>query len=227
MLSIARVRDAPDRVHEQHLTERRSAPSPAGEIDRRRHVHERQRHELGEPARLELQVHASAAGGGRRARAFDRTEHDRHVRLEPDRVRGAVRVEPLVGVDLVGADDRPHLVVEDLGRGARQRGEAGVLREGEVLGEVHVEPFRAFGDLERGEAVHVDARRRLLHEADDVEVVVAVEVGVDPALETHLGRAARRRLRPRGAASPRCRGGTARRAGSATAGPSRTRRTCT
>ena len=60
----------------------------------------------------------------------------------------------------------------------------------QVVGERHVEPARAFGDLERGEPVHVDRRRDRLHRARDVDVVVAVEVGMDPALEAHLGRAA-------------------------------------
>ena len=60
--------------------------------------------------------------------------------------------------------------------------------------EVHVEALRTLGDLERGEAVHVDVGRDLLHRPGDVEVVVAVEVGVDPALEADLGRAALDRL---------------------------------
>ena len=37
---------------------------------------------------------------------------------------GLVHLEPLRGRDLVGADDRADLVVEHLGRGARERGEA-------------------------------------------------------------------------------------------------------
>ena len=60
-------------------------------------------------------------------RPLDVAEHDRDVRAQADRVRGAVRFEPLLGVDLVGADDRADLVVEDLGRGAGQRGEPGFL----------------------------------------------------------------------------------------------------
>ena len=68
--------------------------------------------------------------------------------------------------------------------------EPGVLREHEVLAERHAEPAGAFGDLERGEPVHVDLRRDLLHRPRHVEVVLAVEVGVDAALETHLGGAA-------------------------------------
>ena len=117
-------------------------------------------------------------------------EHDGDVRAQPDRVRGAVRVEPLLGVDLVGADDGPHLVVEDLGRGAGERGQAGVLRRSQVVAQGHAQTARALGDLERGEAVHVDLRRDLLHRARHREVVVAVEVGVDATLQAHLGGAA-------------------------------------
>ena len=64
----------------------------------------------------------------------------------------------------------------------------------QVVGERHVEPARAFGDLERGEPVHVDLRRDRLHRPRDVDVVVAVEVGMDAALQAHLGRAALDRL---------------------------------
>ena len=65
---------------------------------------------------------------------------------------------------------------------------------GQVLTEVHAEPAGAFGHLERGEAVDVDVRRDLLHGPRDVEVVVAVEVRVDAALQADLRRAAVDRL---------------------------------
>ena len=71
-----------------------------------------------------------------------------------------------------------------------QRRQPGFLRQREVVAQRHAEPARAFGDLERGEAVHVDARRDLLHRPRHREVVVAVEVGMDAALEAHLGGAA-------------------------------------
>ena len=70
----------------------------------------------------------------------------------------------------------------------------GLLGEHEVVAQRHAEAARALGDLERGEAVHVDLRRDLLHRARDVEVVVAVEVGMDAALQAHLGGAAVDRL---------------------------------
>ena len=51
---------------------------------------------------------------------------------QPDAVRHAVHLEPLLGVDLVGAQDGPDLVVEDLGRGARQGAQPGVAKPDEV-----------------------------------------------------------------------------------------------
>src|SRR5690606_36204140 len=53
---------------------------------------------------------------------------------------------------------------------------------------------RPLGDLEGGEAVHVDLRGRLLHRPGDLDVVVAVEVGVDAALQADLGGAPLPRL---------------------------------
>ena len=53
-------------------------------------------------------------------RLLDGAEHDRDVRAQADRVRRAVGLQPLLGVDLVRAEDRTDRIVEDLGRGARQ-----------------------------------------------------------------------------------------------------------
>ena len=92
---------------------------------------------------------------------------------------------------LSGHSTAANLVVEDLGRGAREGLEAGVAQLGEVLGERHPGAAGPFGDLERGEGVDVDALGAGPHRLQHVEVVVAVEVGVDAALEAHLGRAKR------------------------------------
>ena len=100
-------------------------------------------------------------------------------------------LEPLLGVDLVGAEHGPHLVVEDLGRRARQRPQPGVHQPPQVVGERLAQPPGPLGDLERGEAVDVDVGHGLLHRPGDVDVVVAVEAGVDAALEAHLGGAER------------------------------------
>ncbi len=121
VVDVARVGDARHRVHQQRLAEGRAPPGLVLEVDRGGHVHEGQRHELGEAARLALQGPGAHHVAGPAHRVLDRAEHDGDVGAQADAVRRAVRLEPLLGVDLVGADDGAHLVVEDLGRRARQR----------------------------------------------------------------------------------------------------------
>ena len=89
---------------------------------------------------------------------LDGAEHDGDVGAQPDRVGGAVGVEPLLGVDLVGAEDGPDLVVEDLGRRAGQGLQPGVLQAAEVVGQGHARAPGPLGDLQGGEAVDVDGR---------------------------------------------------------------------
>ena len=96
-------------------------------------------------------------------------------------------VEPLLGVDLVRAEHGPDLVVEDLRRGTRKGLEAGISQGGEVGGQRHPVPPRPFGDFQRGEAVDVDGVRRLPDGLDDLQVIVTVELRVDPALQADLG----------------------------------------
>ena len=122
-----------------------------------------------------------------RPRLLDRAEHDRDVAAQPDRVGGAVGLEPLVGRDLVGAEDGADVVVEDLGGGARQAAQPGVHEPAQVVGQRLAEALGALGDLEGGEAVDVDVGRGVLHGPGDVDVVVAVEARVDAALEADLG----------------------------------------
>ena len=48
---------------------------------------------------------------------------------------GPVGLQPLVGGDLVGADHRAYIVVEDLGRRPGQGGQARVLEPAQVVDE--------------------------------------------------------------------------------------------
>ena len=67
--------------------------------------------------------------------SLDVPEHDRDVRAQADAVRRLVHLEPLTGRDLVGTDDRAHLVVEDFSGGAGQRTEARFFQFGEEIGQ--------------------------------------------------------------------------------------------
>ena len=99
-------------------------------------------------------------------------------------------VEPLRGRELVGADDRAHLVVEDFGRGARQRAEARALQLGQELRDRDAERRRALRDLERRERMDMDVGHRVLDRAADREIGRAGVIGMDAALQADFGRAA-------------------------------------
>ena len=187
-------RQSRDRVHEHRLAEGRPRPRAALEIDGRLHVDERERDELGEAARPLLEVAHGDQMPRPASRAFDRPEHDRRRRAQAGFVRGLVHLEPLLGRDLVRAEDPSHLVVEDLGGRAREGREAGVAQAREVVGEREPERRSSLPDLERREGVHVQIGQLALDRLDDLDVVVAGERGVDPALQADLDGAALPRL---------------------------------
>ena len=85
-----------------------------------------------------------------------------------------------------GAD----LVVEDLGRGAGQRPQPGVLQPRQVVGQRLAEPSAPSVTSSAVNPWMWMSGHRVLHRLGDVDVVVAVEVGVDAALQAHLGGAA-------------------------------------
>jgi hypothetical protein len=88
--------------------------------------------------------------------------------IEADRVCGPVSLEPLLGADLVRADDRSHLVVQDLGGRPRNGSQAGVAQQNQVFGQGHGRTARPLGHFEGGEAVDVDGGRCLADSLDDL-----------------------------------------------------------
>ena len=167
-------REARDRVHQQRLAPGRAAARPALQIDRRLHVHERQRHQLGEAAGLGLQRADAQQVPRPVVRLIDMAEHDGRGAAQAQRhARSRITSSHCAVVILSGQMHPAHLVVQDLGRGARQRAEAGALQLGEELAERDPERLRALPDLERREGVDVDLGRRLLHRPADLEIGLA------------------------------------------------------
>ena len=105
-------------------------------------------------------------------------------------MRGAHHLEPLRRVHLVRADHRPHLVVEDLRRGAGQCAKPGILQLRQEIAQRQPERRRALRHLQRRERMHVHIRQRVLDRAADAEIGRAGVVGMDAALQAHFGRAA-------------------------------------
>ncbi len=203
---------ARDRMHQHRLAVGRAAPCPALEVDRRLHRHEGQRHEFGEAAGARLQCADAQQMPRPVLVAVDMTVHDRDRAAQPDAMRRLHDLEPLPGLDLVGADHGADLVVEDLGRGAGQGAEPGLLQLAQKVRDRAAEGLGALPDLERREGVDMNAGHRLLDGAADREIGRArcIPGGCRPAGRLRWRRAPRP---PRPAAGSR--EGRGRRAGRA------------
>ena len=69
--------------------------------------------------------------------------HDRSRRLQSRAMCGLDDVEPFLSTQLVRADDRAHLIIKDLGRGAGQRAEASIAEAREEIGDRNAQRLRA------------------------------------------------------------------------------------
>ena len=98
--------------------------------------------------------------------------------------------QPLGRTDLVRTDHGADLIIENLGCGARKRSESRLLEHEQEIPEVDAERRRPLRDFERREGVDVDARRRPLHRAADVEIGGTGVIGVDAPLHADFGGAA-------------------------------------
>ncbi len=122
--------------------------------------------------------------------ALDMAEHDRHRAPQADAVRRFHDLQPFGGLDLVGADDRADLVVEDLGGGAGQGAEPGVAQFAQEIGEAAAERLGALPHFEGREGMDMHARHRLLDRAADPEIGSAGIFRMDAALQADFGGAA-------------------------------------
>ena len=114
----------------------------------------------------------------------------------PTRVGGLVHLEPLAGRDLVGAQHRSDLVVEDLRRGARERLAARRPRSASRYSASETPERRAPSKTSSALKawMWIDGEP-CADRTQHVEVVVAVEGRVDAALEADLGAPQRLGLR--------------------------------
>ena len=184
-------REPRHRVHQHGLAEGRAAARAPVQIDRRFHRHERQRHQFGDAAGSHLEIAQPHQMPRPMARTVDMAVHDRRRGLEADAVRRLDDVEPLLRVDLVGADDGADFVVKDFCGGAGQGAESGFLQPLQQGGDRNAERFRALVDFQRREGMDVHARHRVLDGAADRKIGLAGVVRVDAALQADFGGAAR------------------------------------
>ena len=195
MLAIGRMQRQPRHgVHQHRLAERRTAPRTPLAIDRGFHVHERQRHKLGEAAGFLLQRANAQQMPAPMFVTIDMAEHDGRRALQSGAMSRTHHLQPARGGDLVRADDGADFVVEDFGRGSRQRAETGAAQLRQEFGNRHAERLRAVMNLERRERMDVHPRRRLLHRSADIEIGLPRIRRMDAALHADFGGAARPRF---------------------------------
>jgi hypothetical protein len=116
------------RVHGAILAPRGAGTGQAGQVDRGVLVNERKQHELGETAGpfLDGADHAQVPDPVRRG--VDVPVHHRRRGRDAELVRGRDHLDPHRGRQLPLGQDPADVIVQDLGRGTRQRIHAGVLR---------------------------------------------------------------------------------------------------
>ncbi len=165
----------------------------------------RQRHEALEAAGLRLQVAQQHEMLDALFDGLHMTVQHGAVGLDPEPVRHAVHVEPLLDVRLVRADDVADAFDEDLGAAPVERGETGVAQPAQSVLVRAARPLAHVIDLGRGEQRQLDVRDARVElgdgrdpkleagllgivSADDMQFVVVVGLGaglVEDRLERH------------------------------------------
>ena len=120
-------------------------------------------------------------------RLLNTAKHDRHIRAQSYFVGNLMALEPLFGIDFVGAQDRPDLIIQDLGRGTRKGAQSGFLHAKQVLTQRLTQSARPFGNFKGGESVDVHFRDSGFYGTADLDVVVTVKIGMDPTLKANFG----------------------------------------
>ena len=113
-------------------------------------------------------------------------EH-RAVRAQPQLVRDARGLDPLVAVDLVVADDAADALVEDLRAAAGQRIHAGVAQAFQRLANRDFGAPRQVRDLHHRERLQVHLREALLQPAEHLAEPVERQLGMQAADDVEFG----------------------------------------
>src|SRR6478752_8297554 len=124
---------------------------------------------------------------GPRTRGLDVPVHDGRGGAQSTPVGGALHVEPLRGVDLVGADDGAYVVVKDFRRRSGQGAETGRLQLRKEIVDRQAERGRTLRHFQSREGVDVYLGDHRLDRLADRFVGGAGVVGMDAALQAHFG----------------------------------------
>ena len=116
-------REARHRMHQHRLAQGRAEPAQAAQMSGASMCTKGSGTNSVKPPVSRLQLAQAQQMPRPMQRTLDMAEHDRRGGRSPTRCAASHHVEPCAVVELVGADDGAHLVVENFGGGAGQRAE--------------------------------------------------------------------------------------------------------
>ncbi len=111
------------------------------------------------------------------------------VVLHAQLVRGAVHQQPFVGGAFQAGDALAHFIVQNFRAAAGNGIKPGIHQAHNGVTHRQARDFRNVQNFRRGKAVQVNLRIALLDVAQQVFVIIDLEVGVQTALHQHAGAA--------------------------------------
>ena len=108
------------------------------------------------------------------------------------------RIQPLIAINLVVADNVPHPVGKNFRPAARQRVDPSLFHFFQRLADRQLRPLRQIRDFHHRESLHVHLRKALFQPRNQVEKILKRQIGMQPAHNMKLGdrlRVARSRRR--------------------------------
>src|ERR1700688_1076798 len=99
-------------------------------------------------------------------------------------------LQPLLRLQLVGANDGPDIVIENFGRGTGKAAEPGLLELCQKRCNGSLQSRRPLPYLQRREGMDVQSRRDILDGAADREIGRSGVIRMNSTLQTHFRRAA-------------------------------------
>src|ERR1700676_4129797 len=120
-------------------------------------------------------------------RPIEMAKHDRRCRPEAGRMRRFHHREPLFRVDLVGAEHRAYLIIENFGRRSGQSAEPSLAQRTEKHRHIETQRRSSLPDFEWRKGMHMYLRYRLLGCAADRQVTGTRIGRMDTPLHADLG----------------------------------------
>ena len=116
--------------------------------------------------------------------------HHRGGRGNAEAVRRADHFDPLPHFQFIGAQRPAHVIVENFRGRSRNAAQAGFLQHQQIVAQRQARLFDAVSDFHGRISMHMKFRQARFDGAKKFDVVIAVQIFRETALNAHLGGAA-------------------------------------